>query len=50
MAAWVLDNWAEAIGHFVKVMPTEYRLALERIEREASRSAVSNESVIYQAP
>ncbi len=34
VASWVLENWDEALDHFVKVLPTEYRLALERLERE----------------
>jgi len=32
---WVLDHWQEAIGKFVKVMPTDYKLALKRLEEEA---------------
>ena len=37
VAAWVLEHWKEALGQIVKVIPTEYRLALERLEREAAR-------------
>ena len=33
-AAWVLDHWHLAVQQFVKVMPTEYRLALARLEQE----------------
>ena len=33
-ARWVLDDWERALAEFVKVMPTEYRNALLRIERE----------------
>ncbi len=32
---WVLDNWPEAIGKFVKVMPNDYKLALARLAEEA---------------
>ena len=37
VAAWVLEHWKEALGQIVKVIPTEYRLALERMAREAAR-------------
>ena len=34
----ILDNWQEMSGKFVKVMPIDYRKALERLrEREAVR-------------
>ena len=36
-AAWVLEHWQEALALIVKVIPTEYRLALERLEQEAAR-------------
>jgi glutamate synthase domain-containing protein 3 len=32
---WVLDNWEAAMAKFVKVMPTDYKLALQRIKEEA---------------
>jgi glutamate synthase (NADPH/NADH) large chain len=32
-AAQILDNWAEYLPKFVKVMPVEYRRALQEIER-----------------
>ncbi len=31
---WVLDNWPEMIEKFVKVMPTDYKLALQRMKDE----------------
>ncbi len=34
----LLDNWSEALKHFVKVMPTDYRRAL--LELKAEKSAV----------
>ena len=35
----ILDNWQEMSGKFVKVMPIDYRRALERLrEREAVRA------------
>lgn len=35
-ARWILDNWQEMAGKFVKVVPIDYRKALERLrEREA---------------
>ncbi len=30
----ILDNWDNEIGHFIKVMPEEYKRALERAETE----------------
>ena len=35
-AAWILDNWESARGRFVKVMPTEYRKALEAMIGQAN--------------
>jgi glutamate synthase (NADPH/NADH) large chain len=35
----ILDNWAAYLPKFVKVMPVEYRKALEKIAREAPRPA-----------
>ena len=39
----ILQHWSEERAHFVKVMPTEYRLALLRIaeEREMEEENVS---------
>ncbi len=34
VASWVLENWEAASCEFVKVFPTEYRRALERLDRE----------------
>ena len=35
----ILDHWREMSGKFVKVMPIDYRKALERLrEREAVKS------------
>ena len=31
---WVLDNWPEMIGKFVKLMPTDYKLALQKVGEE----------------
>ncbi|HRI19060.1 MAG TPA: hypothetical protein PL196_11100, partial [Burkholderiaceae bacterium] len=33
-AKWVLDHWHDAIGKFVKVMPVDYRRALQKMEME----------------
>ncbi len=39
MAKQILDNWADAVGKFVKVMPIDYRRALEQLkEREMEQS------------
>jgi glutamate synthase domain-containing protein 3 len=32
---WVLDNWKDAMGKFVKIMPADYKLALKKLEEEA---------------
>ena len=32
---WVLDNWKDAAGKFVKIMPADYKLALKKLEEEA---------------
>ena len=32
---WVLDHWKDAVGKFVKIMPTDYKLALKKLEEEA---------------
>ncbi len=37
----VLERWAYAQSQFIKVMPTDYRRALERLAREAEESAVA---------
>ncbi len=46
VAQWVLENWDIALREFVKVMPTEYRKALQRLEAERmDESAVVSEHV-----
>ena len=40
-ASWVLDNWDELIGKFVKVMPTDYKRALQKLQEEAAGNAAS---------
>jgi glutamate synthase (NADPH/NADH) large chain len=34
VAKKILDNWSEYIGKFVKVMPLEYKRALEELKLE----------------
>jgi glutamate synthase domain-containing protein 3 len=36
---WVLDNWHEMVGKFVKIMPTDYKLALKKLEEDAQAMA-----------
>jgi glutamate synthase domain-containing protein 3 len=36
VARWVVGHWSEALPQFVKVLPHEYRLALERLAAERS--------------
>jgi glutamate synthase domain-containing protein 2/glutamate synthase domain-containing protein 1/glutamate synthase domain-containing protein 3 len=35
VAADMLDNWQTAVEQFIKVMPRDYKLALERLEKES---------------
>jgi glutamate synthase domain-containing protein 3 len=47
-AARVLDRWAEFVGRFVKVMPIDYRKAMERLreqERRGEEFAAATEEV-----
>jgi glutamate synthase domain-containing protein 3 len=37
-AKWVLDSWPSMIGRFVKVMPIDYRRALERMRAREERN------------
>ena len=37
VAKALLERWPEALGHFVQVMPTDYKRVLE--EREKKRAA-----------
>jgi glutamate synthase domain-containing protein 3 len=34
VAADLLDNWEAAVEKFIKVMPRDYKLALERLKKE----------------
>jgi glutamate synthase (NADPH/NADH) large chain len=38
-AKWLLDRWDEALPHFVKVMPREYRRALTELSAETRQAA-----------
>ena len=38
-AKWILDNWRDLIGRFVKVMPIDYRQSLERMRQQERRGA-----------
>ncbi len=37
-AKYILDNWSGMIGRFVKVIPIDYRKALERMQAEEQRN------------
>jgi len=37
----ILDNWAQMVGRFVKVMPIEYRRALQQLRQREQRQAES---------
>ena len=45
VAAWVLEHWQEALGQIVKVIPTEYRLALERMAEEEDAAGTTSDEV-----
>ena len=36
-AGYILDHWPDMIGRFVKVIPIDYRKALERMQAEEQR-------------
>jgi glutamate synthase domain-containing protein 3 len=38
-ARWILDSWREMVGKFVKVMPIDYRRALEQQRQREQRDA-----------
>jgi glutamate synthase domain-containing protein 3 len=37
----ILDRWSEMVGKFVKVMPIDYRKAMERLRDREDRNAES---------
>jgi len=37
-SSWVLQHWRELVGQFVKVMPIDYRKALQRMRDRESRA------------
>jgi glutamate synthase (NADPH/NADH) large chain len=37
----ILDNWAEYLPRFVKVMPVEYRRALQEMKEQREQQAIS---------
>jgi glutamate synthase domain-containing protein 3 len=39
VAKRVLDNWDESLNKFIKVMPTDYKRALQRIAAEQAEAA-----------
>jgi len=49
-AKWILDNWPDMVGKFVKVVPIDYRKALERIreaEQRDTETTPATEEVFY---
>jgi glutamate synthase domain-containing protein 2/glutamate synthase domain-containing protein 1/glutamate synthase domain-containing protein 3 len=50
LAADILEHWAQTVGMFVKVMPIDYRRALERLrqqERRQTETTPATEEVFY---
>jgi glutamate synthase (NADPH/NADH) large chain len=39
LARTILDNWTEYLPRFVKVMPVDYRRALEQIKQSQNEAA-----------
>ncbi|HPJ73171.1 MAG TPA: hypothetical protein PK636_10840, partial [bacterium] len=48
-AGWILDNWEARLPLFVKVMPIDYRVALERmkLEEDIDRETVAATEEVY---
>jgi glutamate synthase (ferredoxin) len=44
---WVLDHWNDVVDKFVKVMPTDYKLALERLQQEAQAAQAGDVEVAH---
>ena len=40
-AKWILDNWDSMVGKFVKVMPVDYKKALDRLKEREQRETDS---------
>lgn len=38
-ARYILDHWQASLQYFVKVMPVDYRRALDRMRREERRDS-----------
>jgi glutamate synthase (ferredoxin) len=45
---WVLDHWKDMHGKFVKVMPTDYKLALQRIKDEELAAREQHQPVLQE--
>ena len=43
VAAKILESWQDSVGKFIKVMPVDYKKALERIAREKAEGIVLTE-------
>ncbi len=46
---WVLDNWKSVSSKFVKVMPTDYKRALEKLAEEARQAQTAVDSDTMEA-
>ena len=40
LAKRILEDWENQQNHFVKVMPTDYKIALQRVAQEAQKEAL----------
>ncbi|WP_433798787.1 glutamate synthase large subunit [Actinomycetospora sp. CA-084318] len=48
-AARLLDDWSEQVGHFTKVMPTDYQRVLDAEQRAATEGRDPNEVIMEVA-
>jgi glutamate synthase (NADPH/NADH) large chain len=49
-ARYILDSWADIVGRFVKVVPIDYRKALEKMraaEQRDTETTPATEEVFY---
>jgi glutamate synthase domain-containing protein 2/glutamate synthase domain-containing protein 3 len=40
---WILDNWDEVVSQFVKVMPSDYKVAIQKLKEEAAAAQQQGE-------
>jgi glutamate synthase domain-containing protein 3 len=43
LGQWILDNWDEVVSQFVKVMPSDYKVAIQKLKEEAAAAQQQGE-------